>query len=67
MTALRVLIACETSGIAEITDCVTESDSPWFTGPYGLILKNVQPVQFIPVRGALGLFRWKNNLENAHG
>ena len=49
-------------GVAEIVDCVTESDSPWFFGPYGLVLKNVRPVKFIPVRGALGPFKWKGNL-----
>lgn len=49
-------------GVAEIVDCVTESDSPWFFGPYGLVLKNVRPVKFIPVRGALGPFKWRGNL-----
>lgn len=49
-------------GTAEIVDCVDHSDSPWFFGPHGLILRNVQPVRFIPVKGALGLFRWKEKL-----
>lgn len=47
-------------GTAEIVDCIETSDSPWFFGPYGLVLRNVQPVPFIPVKGALGLFRWRN-------
>ncbi len=47
-------------GTAEIVDCIEASDSPWFFGPYGLVLRNVQPVPFIPVKGALGLFRWRN-------
>jgi hypothetical protein len=50
-------------GTAEIVDCIEASDSPWFFGPYGLVLRNVQPVPFIPVKGALGLFRWRKNLE----
>lgn len=49
-------------GTAEIVDCVDHSDSPWFFGPYGLVLRNIQPVPFIPVKGALGLFNWKKNL-----
>lgn len=52
-------------GTAEIVDCIEQSGSPWFSGPYGLVLKNVKPVPFIPVKGALGLFRWRNNLEAA--
>lgn len=27
-------------GIVEIVDCVTNSSSPWFTGPYGFVLRN---------------------------
>lgn len=52
-------------GTAEIVDCVEESDSPWFFGPYGLVLDNVQPVDFIHVKGALGLFDWRKKLESA--
>ncbi len=47
---------------AEIVDCVQTSDSPWFMGPNGLILKNVQPIPFIQVKGALGFFKWKDRL-----
>lgn len=50
-------------GTAEIVDCVKFSDSPWFFGPYGLVLRNVQPTPFIPVKGALGLFRWRKNID----
>ena len=49
-------------GTAEIVDCVTASDSPWFFGRYGFVLRNVQPVDFIPVKGALGFFDWRKNL-----
>lgn len=54
-------------GTAEIVDCVEASDSPWFFGPFGLVLANVQPVPFIPVKGALGLFKWKEKKEAQHG
>ncbi|MBM2293780.1 hypothetical protein JQX09_17775 [Sulfitobacter pseudonitzschiae] len=49
-------------GTAEIVDCIEQSDDPWFFGPFGLVLKDVQPVPFIPVKGALGLFRWRGRL-----
>lgn len=48
-------------GRAEIVGCVRSSDSPWFVGDYGFVLKNVQPLP-IPFlcTGALGFFdvRW---------
>lgn len=44
-------------GQVEIIDCVDESESRWFFGPWGFEL--VDPVEFkkpIPYRGQLGLF-----------
>ena len=52
-------------GTAEIVNCVAASNSPWFFGPYGFVLRNVQAVDFIPVKGALGFFDWRKNLEGA--
>ncbi len=43
-------------GIAEIIACVKDSDSPWFNGPYGFVLKNARPLPFMPCRGQLGFF-----------
>ena len=43
-------------GEAELVDCVTSFDSPWFAGPYGFVLRNAHPRTFIPVRGKLGFF-----------
>ena len=44
-------------GKSEITDCVTESDSPWFHGPNGLVLKNSEAFgEPIPWKGRLGFF-----------
>lgn len=44
-------------GEVDVVECVTESKSPWFAGPYGFILAN--PVAYetpIPCRGKLGFF-----------
>ncbi len=51
-------------GRARIVGCVHQSethllargDKPWFCGPYGLTLDNIEPLPFRPYRGALGLF-----------
>lgn len=45
-------------GAVDVTDIITESDSPWFGGPCGLVLQN--PVQSapLPCTGALGYFKW---------
>lgn len=43
-------------GEAEIVDCVSESDSPWFFGAYGFVLRNARPLVFMPWRGQLGFF-----------
>jgi len=58
-------------GSVEIVDCVSEApwldngrDSKphtmypeWFAGPWGFVLRNPQPLQFRPCRGALGFFK----------
>ena len=33
-------------GMAEIVDCVRESRSPWFKGPWGIVLANAREVGF---------------------
>ena len=43
-------------GSVEIVDCVTRSDSPWFMGTYGFVLRNPVVLPFRPYRGALGFF-----------
>lgn len=32
---------------------------PWFVGPWGLILRNAKPCDFIPISGLLGFFEWE--------
>lgn len=53
------LDALERGGIVgsiEIVDCVASSDSPWFFGRYGFILRNPQALPFTPYKGRLGFF-----------
>ena len=42
-----------------LIDCVIDSDSPWFEGRFGFVLRDVQPVEFVPCKGALGFFDWR--------
>ncbi len=44
-------------GSVEIVDCVSKSDSPWFFGRYGFVLRDPQRLPFYPCRGQLGFFR----------
>jgi hypothetical protein len=43
-------------GEAVMTDCVSQSDSPWFVGEFGYVLTNAQPQPFRPFKGALSFF-----------
>ncbi len=51
-------------GHAEIIDCVDIEDklmaeayaSEWFVGRYGFVMKNAEPMPFIPLTGRLGFF-----------
>jgi len=54
-------------GSVEIVDCVSQSDSPWFTGPQGFVLANPEPMPFIPLRGLLGFFEVDTSLLMSHG
>ncbi len=42
--------------VAVLADVVRASDSPWFSGPYGLVLRNVVPVKYVAMRGYPRLF-----------
>lgn len=44
-------------GETEIVNCVNESRSPWFCGPWGFKLRGSKPLAFEPCKGALGFFR----------
>lgn len=43
-------------GSVEIVDCVQRSDSPWFVGRYGFVLRDPLMLPFTPWRGQLGFF-----------
>ena len=43
-------------GLVDIVDCVTESDSPWFTGEYGWVLTNPRPGIPHTQKGQQGFF-----------
>ncbi len=43
-------------GEVKIVDCVSASDSPWFMGQYGFVLKDARPSLLTPCKGALGFF-----------
>ncbi len=43
-------------GQARIVDCITASDSPWFFGKFGFVIKDAIPLPFRPYKGQLGFF-----------
>lgn len=43
-------------GETEIVDCVTQSKSVWFEGPFGFVLTNSKSLPFKPMKGKLGIF-----------
>jgi hypothetical protein len=43
-------------GQATITDVVTAHPSPWFFGRIGIVLRDVEPLPFRAMNGALGFF-----------
>lgn len=50
----------ETGGIVgqgRIVDVVTSSDSPWFFGDYGFVIKDASPIKLTPCKGQLGFFK----------
>lgn len=51
-------------GVTTVVDMVKAFDSPWFFGPVGLVLRDTRPVDFIPVKGALGFFEWRQRMIN---
>lgn len=54
-------------GRVELVDCVTASDSPWFFGPFGFVLRNATPLPLMPCPGKLGLFRPAISLPTTSG
>lgn len=48
-------------GSVEIIDCVSQSESPWFVGTHGFVLRNPEIQPFRPYKGQLGFFEVKEN------
>ena len=53
-------------GRVEIVDCVQDSDSEWFFGKFGFVLRNAEPLPFMPCRGLLGFFKPTFTTDGAH-
>lgn len=45
-------------GWGTIVSCVSSNKSKWFFGPFGFIIKNAEPIDFIPLKGQLGFFNY---------
>lgn len=43
-------------GTAFLDGSTTSSQSPWFFGPHGLLLRDAKPLPFVPFKGMLGFF-----------
>lgn len=43
-------------GSVEIVDCVEHSESRWFFGRFGFVLRDPRPLPFVPFKGSLGFF-----------
>ena len=43
-------------GRAVVLEVVEHSNSPWFEGPFGLLLDEAKPLPFRPYKGLLGFF-----------
>ncbi len=49
-------------GTVELVQCVSHSESPWFVGPYGFLLRDPRLLKTpIPAKGKLGF--WDYDLE----
>lgn len=46
-------------GSVEVVEIITESDSEWFGGTAGLVLRDPRATNPIPAPGALGYFAWE--------
>jgi hypothetical protein len=43
-------------GSVELIDSVDASESPWYMGEKGFVLRDPQPMQFVPYKGRLNFF-----------
>lgn len=43
-------------GSVELVDSVDTSESPWYMGEKGFVLRDPRPLPFVPLKGRLGFF-----------
>ena len=53
-------------GVVDVVDCVDKSDSDWFMGPYGIVLKNPEPIKPYKVTGRLSITKADPELIKAY-
>ena len=46
-------------GSVELVDVIEKSDSKWFQGPVGFVLRNPHQINFTPYKGQLNFFKVK--------
>ena len=51
-------------GKAKIVNCVDSHNSPFFFGPWGFVLKDIESLPFYPCKGKLGFFNVDYTLNN---
>jgi hypothetical protein len=51
-------------GSVYLVDCVRSSQSPWFFGEYGFILRDPAVVTFRPYKGQLGFFDVQDDIHS---
>lgn len=56
LPAARDLLRGGIVGQVEVVNCVAQSESRWFEGPFGLVLADPVPLPFRELRGMLGMF-----------
>ncbi|AZD84962.1 hypothetical protein C4K14_2128 [Pseudomonas chlororaphis subsp. aureofaciens] len=49
-------------GSVELVDSLDTSDSPWYMGQKGFLLRDPKPLPFIPLKGRLGFFEAPSEL-----
>ena len=54
-------------GSVEIVDCLDRSDSPWYMGQVGFLLRDPRPMPLVPCKGALNFFDVPDSLFDAAG
>ena len=49
-------------GSANVVDCVSSHESPWFFGEFGFVLQNQKSMNLIPLKGQLRIFNFNPSI-----